>query len=58
MQVYYLEANEYEEEAVIKKPDNGPQSSWQSSIDTIAMVVNGSDVKTAGKVECQRSTEQ
>lgn len=53
-----LEANEDEEEAVIKQPNDWPQSTSETIVmSTITMILDRSQVQTAGHVQRQRNTE-
>ena len=53
----YLEAHEHKEEAMIKKPNDGPQSTRQTLLNAVTMILDCSEVQTAGKVQRQRYTE-
>ena len=53
----YLEGDEYKEEAVIKQPDERPQSTGKTRLDAVTMVVDCREVETAREVQSQRNAE-
>jgi len=53
----YLEGDEYKEEAVIKQPDERPESTGKTRLDAVTMIVDCDEVETAREVQSQRNAE-